>query len=65
MIHNPDDSGIDGWLHGMNGITRFLAADEEDLLPNAGADDIDNHQRPPGRFSLRRQRLNQKQLGAR
>ena len=41
MVHNPDDGGIGGRLGGIERERGFAAADEEDVLPHAGADRIE------------------------
>src|SRR5439155_10142869 len=65
VINDADDTRIDGWLDRIERKARFLAAHEEHLLADAGADGIDGHQRAPGRLSLWRQRLDHQQSDTR
>src|SRR5262249_50547148 len=62
VIHDPDDSCVDRRLGRIERKARLFAADEEDLLADAGADRIPRNQRPPRRLAFGRQRLDDEQL---
>src|SRR5258707_15402654 len=64
VVDNADDTRINGGLDWIERKTRFLAADEEHLFADAGADGIDGNQRPPGGLTIRCQRLDNQQLEA-
>ena len=53
-----------GGSAGIERKARFLAADEEHFLADAGADRVDRDERPAGRLALRRQRLDDQQRDA-
>src|SRR5947208_3497014 len=63
-IDNSDDCGIDRRLGWEKGKARFSAAHEEHLLAGASSHGVNRHQRPAGRLTVRRQRLDEKQLEA-
>ena len=65
MIDDADDAGVDRGLGGIERKARFLAAHEEHILADAGADRI-RPRRSAGRRAARsaRERLHQQQLDA-
>ena len=61
MIDYPDDRGV-GWrLGGIERERRLAAANEEDVLADAGADRIERHQRPAGSSPAPSDRLQHEQ----
>ena len=64
VIDDADDAGVDRRLGGIERKARFLAAHEEHLLADAGADRVDRDERPAGRLAIGRQRLHDQQLDA-
>src|SRR6185295_3768775 len=64
VIDDADDGGVGGRLGGIERKRRFAAADEEDVLADAGADRVERDQRAPRRLARCRQRLQHEQLDA-
>ena len=64
LIDDADDAGIGGRFGRQEGERRLLAADEEDVLADAGADGVDCDQRAAGRRPIGRHRLQDEQLVA-
>ena len=50
MIDDADDAGVDGSFDRIERKARFLAANEEHLFADAGADRVDRDERAPGRL---------------
>jgi len=64
MIDDADDPGIDRGFGRVERKAGFLTPHEEHLLANAGADRICRDERPAGRLTLGRQRLDDEELDA-
>src|SRR5947207_6242547 len=62
MIHDADDTGVDRRFDGIKREARFLAADEEDVLADAGADGVHGDQRTSGGLSVGCERLKNQEL---
>src|SRR5258706_11231395 len=59
VVDDADDGGIDRRFGGMEGKAGFLAANEEHLFADAGADRIDGDERTSCGLPIRRDRLDE------
>src|SRR5260221_4379085 len=62
VVDDADDGGVGGRLGGIEGKRGLTPAHEEDVLPDAGPDRIERHERAAGGFARGRERLQDEHL---